>query len=182
MIRNLFRRSRKTDNGEPVRHILIASEGRRISNDVIDLAVDMLHDHGGHATVLTVARLWGTSFGLPNPGLRPSKREMDEQKDNMFQALDRLNAAGIEAGGHIVTTRHPLKSIRKQALEKNCDAIIMGADRRQPWFLRNFMWSQEPYRIRARVPLPVYLVCPAATPSGSAPRRRRPRRISVAKQ
>lgn len=181
MIRNLFRRARKVGNGDPVHHVLIASEGRSISDDVIDLAVDMLHVHGGHVTVMTVARLWGTSFGLPNPGLRPSKREMDAQKDIMFKALDRLKDAGIEADGHIVTTRNPLKSIRNQATQKNCDAIVMGADPRQPWFLRSFMWSQEPYRVRARLPIPVHLVCPVATPAGSPPGRSRRPGMSIAK-
>lgn len=173
MIRNLFRRARQTGDAGPVRHVLIASEGRHFSDEVIARAVDMLHVHGGHATVLTVARLWGTSFGLPNPGLRPSKREMDEQKEIMFSALDRLKDAGIEADGHIVTTRHPLKSIRKQALANNCEAIVMGADPRRPWFLRNLMWSQEPYRVKARMPVPVHLVCPDAS-EGTPGRRKRP--------
>lgn len=159
MIHNFFRRAQQNDEPQVVQHVLIASEGRPIKDEVINLAVDMLHVHGGRATVLTVARLWGTSFGLPNPGLRPSKREMDEQKDIIFQALDRLKEAGIEADGHIVTTRNPLKSIRNEASKKNCDAIIMGADPRQPWFLRNFMWSQEPYRVRALMRIPVHLVC-----------------------
>lgn len=170
MIRNLFRRARQGDAG-PVRHILIASEGRAISDEVIDKAVDMLTQvHGGHVTVLTVARLWGTSFGLPNPGLRPSKAEMEVQKGNMYSALDRLKNAGIEADGHIVTTRTPLKSIRKHAVQKNCDAIIMGTDARRPWFVRGLMWSQEPYRVQANMPIPVHLVTPRDTQKGSAPR------------
>lgn len=160
MIRNFFRRKRQAGAELPASQLLIASEGRAISNEVIDLAVDMLHVHGGHVTVLTVARLWGTSFGLPNPGLRPSKAEMDVQKENMISALARLEKAGIKADGHIVTTRHPFKSIRNQAKQRGCDAIIMGADPRRPWFIRNLMWSQEPYRIRAGMKIPVHLVCP----------------------
>lgn len=157
MIRHLFRRARHGTTG-PVRNILIASEGRPISDEVIDLAAAMHDGDGGQVTVLTVARLWGTSFGLPNPGLRPSKAEMQVQKDNMLSALDRLEAAGIEADGHIVTTRHPSKSIRKQVAQRNCDAVIMGADIRRPWFLRSTMWSQEPYRVLAHLQVPVHLV------------------------
>lgn len=167
MIRNLFRRVRPKGEQSPVQHLLIASEGRHVSDEVIDRAVDMLRAHGGHATVLTVARLWGTSFGLPNPGLRPSKREMDEQKEIMFSALDRLEKAGIEADGHIVTTRNPCKSIRKQVAQRNCDAILMGADPRRPWYIRNMMWSQEPYRIQASMTVPVHLVCSSASGAAS---------------
>ena len=165
MIRNLFRRARKAGNGDPVHHVLIASEGRSISDDVIDLAVDMLHVHGGHVTVMTVARLWGTSFGLPNPGLRPSKAEMDVQKEIMFSALNRLENAGITADGHIVTTRHPSKSIEKQVRQRGCDAVIMGADIRRSWFFRNTMWSQEPYRVLSRLDVPVHLVRPGDKPA-----------------
>lgn len=155
---NLFGRAGGPGDARPVRHVLIASEGRRFSDGVIDRAVDMLHVDGGRATVMTVARLWGTSLGLPNPGLRPSKREMDTQKDLMFDALERLEKAGIVAEGHIVTTRHPLKSIRKKVKQSQCDAVIMGADPCRAWFLRGFMWSQEPYRVRAHMPIPVHLV------------------------
>ncbi|KQZ96093.1 hypothetical protein ASD64_18240 [Mesorhizobium sp. Root157] len=161
MIRTLFRQSRPAGDQRAVQSVLIASEGRRFSQDVIDLAVRMLRPHNGHATVLTVARLWGTGFGLPNPGLRPSKREMDEQQENVFWALSQLEDAGVTANGHIVTTRNPSKSILNEAKRRTCDAIIMGADPRRPWFVRNLMWSQEPYRVHARTPIPVHLVCPA---------------------
>lgn len=171
MIRNFFRRKGRAGTALPASQLLIASEGRAISDEVIALAVDMLHGQSGQATVLTVARLWGTSFGLPNPGLRPSKAEMDVQKANMISALARLEKAGIKADGHIVTTRHPFKSIRNQAKQRGCDAIIMGADPRRPWFIRNLMWSQEPYRIRAGMQIPVHLVCPEAQ---QQPRKNRP--------
>lgn len=166
MIRKLFRRADQSNSG-PVRNILIASEGRPISDDVIDLAMDMYHADGGHITVLTVARLWGTSFGLPNPGLRPSKAEMDVQKEIMFSALNRLENAGIEADGHIVTTRHPSKSIEKQVRQRGCDAVIMGADIRRSWFFRNTMWSQEPYRVLSRLDVPVHLVRSGDRPARS---------------
>lgn len=163
----MFRRAKATPTG-PVRNILIASEGRPISDEVIDLAIDMHNVDGGHIMVLTVARLWGTSFGLPNPGLRPSKAEMEVQKQNVFSAIDRLEKAGIKADGHIVTTRHPSKSIQKQAEQQGFDAIIMGADMRRPWFFRATMWSQEPYRVLGRVQIPVHLVQSGDTPARSA--------------
>ena len=160
MIRNLFRHSPPAGDPQTVHSVLIASEGRRFSNDVIDLAVRMVRAQGGHARVLTVARLWGTGFGLPNPGLRPSKREMAEQEENVTWAISQLEDAGVSADGHIVTTRNPRKSILNEAKRQKCGAIIMGADPRRPWFVRGLMWSQEPYRVHSRTPIPVHLVCP----------------------
>lgn len=156
----LFRSSSTPGNHDLVQNVLIASEGRRFSQEAIDLAVSILNAQDGRVTVLTVARLWGTALGFPNPGLRPSKREMDEQKDNVSWALARLEEAGVSANGHIVTTRNPTKSILNEAKRRKCDAIVMGADPRRSWFVRNFMWSQEPYRVSARTRMPIYLVCP----------------------
>lgn len=152
-------------------HVLIASEGRRVSDAVIAHAASLLPAQGGRITVLTVARLWGTSFGLPNPGLRPSKREMDEQREVVVSALERLEAMGIEADGHIVTTRHPAKSIRRQIRRNGASAVVMGADPRRSRFLRSFMWSQEPYRVAESMPVPVYLVqCDGSAQGDRAPR------------
>jgi nucleotide-binding universal stress UspA family protein len=161
MIRTLFGRPHAADNPLEVSNVLVASEGRRFSQEVIDLAVRLVHGQGGRAQVLTVARLWGTSFGLPNPGLRPSRREMAEQEENIIWAIARLESAGVEADGHIVTTRNPCRSILSEARRKQCDAIVMGADPRRNWLVRSMMWSQEPYRVRGRTEVPVHLVCPA---------------------
>lgn len=34
----------------------------------------------------------------------------------------------------------------------------MAADKKKPWVLADLMWSQEPYRVRRRANVPVYLV------------------------
>lgn len=159
---NASDRPREASDPHDVSRILIASEGRGFSDEVIECAALMLRANAAEATVLSVARLWGTVFGLPNPGLRPSRRELEEQRENVFSAIDRLNAAGIKADGHIVITRNPCKCILNAVKSKGIGAIVMGADRRRPWFMRNFMWSQEPYRVEKRMRIPVYLVCSVA--------------------
>lgn len=158
LVRNLFARPGPANDMRVPGRVLVASEGRRFTAEVIDLAVRLARASGGDVRVLTVARLWGTSFGLPNPGLRPSRREMAEQEDNVSWAIDQFEKAGVSADGHIVTTRHPCKSIVNEARRQNCDAIVMGADPRRNWFVRSLMWSQEPYRVRGRTPVPVHLV------------------------
>ena len=164
-LRSLFRKSQSASKVEIERRVLVASEGRRFNNEIIDLAAGMVRNHGGHVRVLTIARLWGTAFGLPNPGLRPSKREMAEQEDNVAWAIHQLEDAGVSADGHIVTTRNPRKSILLEAKRQKCGAIIMSADPRRTWIVGNLMWSQEPYRVRRRAPIPVHLVCPVGRSS-----------------
>jgi nucleotide-binding universal stress UspA family protein len=163
VMRNFFRRSSPVADHSGPRQVLVASEGRRISEDVIQLAARIARGHDGRVRVLSVARLWGTSFGLPNPGLKPSRREMAEQEDNVAQAIERLEALDVIADGHIVVTRHPAKSILREAGRLNCPAIVMGADPRRNPVVGSMMWSQEPHRVRRSAPIPVHLV--GASPS-----------------
>lgn len=108
--------------------------------------------------MLTIARLWGTGLGLPHPGLRPSKNEMAEQEAEVARTIGQLESLGVKSSGHIVTTRKPGRSILKEADRQECEAIVMGADPRRTWMVRDFMWSQEPYRVRRRAAVPTYLI------------------------
>ena len=86
--------------------MLLASEGRRFTPEAIKFAARLARREGGgdggHVRVLTVARLWGTGLGLPNPGLRPSKAELAEQEENVSLAIRQLEKMGIKADGNIV--------------------------------------------------------------------------------
>jgi nucleotide-binding universal stress UspA family protein len=150
--------------GEPdpetvaVRAVLLASENREIPTSAIDLAARIAKRSGAPVHVFAIARIWGTSFGFPNPGLFPSKREWDEQRHNLEKAVGRLERKGIEAQGRVIGTRAGAKRIVKEAERLGCDAIVMGADPPANAVVRNFMWSQEPYRVRRRARMPVFLV------------------------
>jgi nucleotide-binding universal stress UspA family protein len=142
-----------------VRAILLASEQREIPRAAVDLAVRMARRCDAPVHVFSVARVWGTSLGFPNPGLMPSKSEWDAQHRVVDQAVARLRRKGIEADGRVVGTRAASKRIVREARRLGCDAIVMGADPPRGRFVGDFMWSQEPYRVRRRAgDLPVYLV------------------------
>ena len=107
--------------------------------------------------VISIARVWGTSLGFPNPGLNPTKREWDAQRLLVREAREALEKAGFDASGHIIGTRRAAKRIVAEATRFRADAIVMGADRDRG-LLGDFMWSQEPYRVARRARVPVYLV------------------------
>lgn len=138
--------------------VLLASEGRKFNDEVIRAAAEMTRAHGGSVRVLTIARLWGTGLGLPHPGLRPSTTEMAVHEAEVAHAIGQLESLGVQASGHIVTTRKPGRSILREADRQGCEAIVMGADPRRAWMVRDFMWSQEPYRVRRRAAVPTYLI------------------------
>jgi hypothetical protein len=108
--------------------------------------------------VFSVVRVWGTSLGLPNPGLLPSKREWDVQRENVSGAVARLRRRGIDASGHALATRKATKRIVGEAERLRCDAIVMAADPPRSRLVADLMWSQEPYRVRRRAKVPVHLV------------------------
>jgi nucleotide-binding universal stress UspA family protein len=141
-----------------VRAVLLASESREIPRAAIDLAARIATRSGAPVHVFTIARIWGTTFGFPSPGLYPTKREWDEQRRNAEHAVARLERKGVEADARVVGTRAGAKRIVREAQRRGCDAIVMAADPPRNPVVANFMWSQEPYRVKRRARVPVFLV------------------------
>jgi nucleotide-binding universal stress UspA family protein len=141
-----------------VRAVLLASEGREIPTSAIDLAARIAKRSGAPVHVFAITRVWGTSFGFPNPGLQPTKREWDQQRHNVEKTIGRLERKGVEVRGRVIGTRAGAKRIVKEAQRLGCDAIVMGADPPRNPLIRNFVWSQEPQRVRRRARMPVFLV------------------------
>jgi nucleotide-binding universal stress UspA family protein len=144
------------DRDRRYRRILLASEGRAFSDEAIAQAVAIAAP-GAHVRVFTVARIHGVAFGMPNPGLLPTKREWAEQRDAVASAIKRLKRRRLTADGHVVGTRNATKMIIKEATAHGCEAIVMGADPTRNRVIANAMWDQEPQRVRRRSKLAVYL-------------------------
>jgi nucleotide-binding universal stress UspA family protein len=141
-----------------VRAVLLASEDREISRAAIDFAARLARRNDAPVHVFAIARVWGTSFGFPNPGLYPSKQEWDAQRGNVDRAVRALRRKGVQADGRVLGTRAAAKKIVREAQALDCDAIVMGAEPERGRIVGDLMWSQEPYRVRRRAPMPVYLV------------------------
>jgi nucleotide-binding universal stress UspA family protein len=138
--------------------ILLASEGRPIPPAATKLAGRMAESVGAEVHVLSIARIWGTSFGRPNPGLLPNKREMQERYESVAGAVAWLKRHDIEASGQVTGTRNAAKRILAEAGRHRADAIVMAADPPLHWFFSSMIWAQEPHRVRRMAPIPVYLV------------------------
>ena len=134
--------------------MLLASEGRAIPDAAVAFAARLSKD----VHVFSIARVWGTSLGLPNPGLLPNKREWDEQRAVVAEAVEALRRRGVEATGRVLATRKATKRIVGEAERLDCASIVMAADPPRNRLLADFLWSQEPYRVRRRARVPVHLV------------------------
>jgi len=137
-----------------VGRVLLASEGRPFPEHAIRFAASL----GAPVLVFSIARFYGVSFGFPNPWLRPSQHEWQQQKDNIEAAIKSLKRRGVEAEVFVLGTRTATRGIVREAERKRCDVIVMAADAPRNRFLADMMWSQEPYRVRRRARVPVYIV------------------------
>jgi nucleotide-binding universal stress UspA family protein len=144
-----------------LKSLMLASEGRPIAPSAVDFAAQLAARGQAAVHVLSIARVWGTAFGLPNPGLLPTKREWDEQRRLVADAVGTLRKRGIDATGQVLGTRGAAKRIVAEAYRHHCDAIVMTADLPRHWLIGNLLWSHEPYRVRRRSSIPVYLVVDA---------------------
>ncbi|MGZ4187960.1 MAG: universal stress protein [Solirubrobacteraceae bacterium] len=138
--------------------ILLASEGREIPDAAIKRAIDLARQSHGSVHVFSIARVHGVAFGLPSPGLLPTKREWQEQRELVTKAVRRIERKGIDAKGHVLGTRNATKKICEEAKLEGCDVIVMGADPDRNRVVGNLLWSQEPQRVRRRAKIPVVLV------------------------
>jgi nucleotide-binding universal stress UspA family protein len=142
----------------PFQRILLATEGRPIPDAAIDRVLELARRGETTVRVFSIARIHGVSFGLQSPGLLPTKKEWDEQRQIVGRAVKRLERKGIEADGHVVGTRKSTKRILQEAELAGCDAIVMAADPDRGRVTGDFIWSQEPQRVRRRAKIPVFLV------------------------
>ena len=150
-------RDPQPEAAQKFKRILLASEGRQIPDAAISRVIELAAP-GAFVRVFTVARVHGVAFGLPSPGLLPTKKEWAEQRDIVATAIRRLGGKGIEADGHVLGTRNAAKKIVLEAAEHDCEAIVMSADPDRNRVVGNMLWTQEPQRVRRRAKLPVFLV------------------------
>jgi nucleotide-binding universal stress UspA family protein len=144
-------------DSERFERILLATEGRPISDAAIARVLEVAQP-GATVRVFSIARVHGVSFGLQTPGLLPTKKEWDEQRQIVGRAVKRLERKGLEADGHVVGTRKSTKRILQEAEFAGCEAIVMAADPDRNRVAGDFMWTQEPQRVRRRAKIPVFLV------------------------
>jgi nucleotide-binding universal stress UspA family protein len=136
---------------------MVASEGRKIEHKVRVQAMELARPNNAHIFVISIARVWGTGLGFPNPGLLPSKREWDEQRLIVRDAVSTFEKAGFEASGLVLATRRARKRILGEARARKMEVIVMGAEPHRR-VIGDFLWSQEAHRVARSRRIPVVLV------------------------
>jgi hypothetical protein len=108
--------------------VLLASTGEPFSKAAIRRAHELAA--GETVAVLTILKVYGSQFGLPNPGLLPTRREREDQFALMQRTIAALERRGDTADGQIATTRSAGRTIAKVARVRNVRYVVMD-DREQ---------------------------------------------------
>ena len=103
--------------------MLLASSGAPISRAAARRARDLAA--GRPVAVISILRVYGSAFGLPNPGLMPTRRERDEQVRIVDRALRDLERMGCTADGQVTATRSAGRAIAKAARARGVSHVVI---------------------------------------------------------
>jgi hypothetical protein len=105
--------------------VLLASSGAAFSRAAVRRARELAG--GEPVAVLSILKVYGSQFGLPNPGLLPTRREREEQFAIVQRAIAELERRGCTADGQIAATRSAGRTIAKVARARQVRHVVMDA-------------------------------------------------------
>jgi hypothetical protein len=103
--------------------VLLASPGAPFSSAAVRRAYELAA--GQPIAVLSILKVYGSTFGLPNPGLMPTRRERDEQYKIVERAIAAVERRGGTADGQIAATRSAARTIAKVARRRGVRYVVM---------------------------------------------------------
>ncbi len=103
---------------------MLASDGRQgYSPRAVARATAL--SPSGPVAVVTIAKIYGSSFGLPHPGLLPTKAELAERQGWVEAAIRTLHAAGTAADGQVAATRRTAKKLAAVARARGARTVVI---------------------------------------------------------
>jgi hypothetical protein len=105
--------------------VLLASTGTPFSQPALRRARELAG--GEPIAVLTILKIYGSAFGLPNPGLMPTRREREEQLGHVRRAIGQLERRGGCADGQVAATRRAGRMLAKVASARQVRYVVMDS-------------------------------------------------------
>ncbi len=147
------------------KHILLPTDGSKLSDKVVKQAIKMAKAMGAKITAIHVmpdyARYVSERYNVPAAIAAPVKRKYKEEAAALSEEiLDQVCAAGAAAGVDCarvsVTGDSPYEAIIKQATVSGCDLIVMASHGRKG--LQSMLLGSETQKVLVYSKIPV-LVC-----------------------
>ncbi len=146
---------------DPPRRVLLATAAVPISDAVLKRTIRLASPQHARITVVSVARVYGTSLGFPNPGLQPNRLEIEENKRIVEEAGEALRREGFDVRVAISKSRNAPKMIARWARAKNFHAIVVPDPERPRW--RRVVEGDLAHEIERRSGIPVHAVSVPST-------------------
>src|SRR5215469_14953302 len=108
--------------------VLLATTGEPFSKAAIRRARELAGREP--VAVLFILKVYGSQFGLPNPGLLPTRKEREEGFAVVQRAIASLERQGGTADGQLAATRSAGRTIAKVARVRKVRHVVMD-DREQ---------------------------------------------------
>jgi hypothetical protein len=119
----LFGRRRFDKQPETPAAVLLASSGAPFSRAAVRRARELAGAEP--VAVISILKVYGSSFGLPSPGLMPTHKEREEQYTIVRKAITELERQGCEVDGQITATRSAGRAIAKAARARHVRYVVM---------------------------------------------------------
>jgi len=128
--------------------VLLASSGEPFSRAAVKRAHELAA--GQPVAVLSILKVYGSTFGMPNPGLLPTRREREEQFALVDRAIKDLERRGCTVDGQIAATRSAGRTIAKVARRREVRYVVM--DDPAPSGMRRVTEGAVTATVRRRLP------------------------------
>jgi K+-sensing histidine kinase KdpD len=151
---------------DPPRRILLASPGTPFSEEVLERTIELATPEHAKITVLSIAKVFGTSLGIPHPGLRPTPGEWEEQRRIVNRAAKVLKRRGFEVRVQVTRTRNPSKMISRWAEHLHMHAVVIADPGLPKW--RRFIEGDLGHDIERRCHIRVHVVPVSASSERSS--------------
>ncbi len=104
--------------------VLLASDGRQaFSESAVARAAALAGT--GPVAVVTLAKVYGSSFGLPHPGLLPTKQELGERRGWVEHAIEQLQQDRLQADGQVAATRRATRKLAEVARVRGVRIVVI---------------------------------------------------------
>jgi hypothetical protein len=150
---------------DPPRRVLLVTVATAPEPELVHKTLELAGPEHAKITVLGVAKIYGTSFGLPHPGLQPNRIEWQIVRDGVEEAADELRSSGFEVRVGLTRARNVPKMVAKWVQARNFHAVVVSAPDKPRW--RALVEGDLAREITRRSGVPVHAV-PVASPHPKA--------------
>ena len=134
--------------------MLLATPALALTPDVIERTRELAAPEHAKITVLGIAKVFGTSLGLPHPGLQPTRIEWDALRRDVEATAEALRRSGFEVRVALSRSRNAPKMIAKWVTARNFHAVVVPVPERPRW--RAVLEGDLVAQVHSRCGVPVY--------------------------